>query len=65
VIQTTDTELQALAKAEDSARDGTTHVKVPREALRNLLRDHYTLWTIVRERRIVQVTTKEDQRSLT
>lgn len=46
-LQTTDAQLHALEQAEDKARDGTEFVKVPREALRNLLRDHIALNTEV------------------
>lgn len=42
-LSTTDTQLHALEQAEAKARDGTGTVKVPREALRNLLRDHIAL----------------------
>lgn len=44
-LQSTDTQLQQLAQAEDSARESSTTVKVDRAALRALLRDHYTLCT--------------------
>lgn len=43
-LLTTDTQLHKLATIEDGAREGTEIVKVPRDALRNLLRDHYTLY---------------------
>lgn len=44
-LQSTDTQLQQLAQAEDSARESSTTVRVDRAALRALLRDHYTLCT--------------------
>lgn len=50
-LQTTDSQLSELAEIDDKARDGTETLKVPREALRNLLRDHYTLYTIALGRR--------------
>lgn len=43
-LLTTDAQLKTLADIEDAARTGSTTVKVPREALRHLLRDHYTLY---------------------
>lgn len=42
-LLTTDAQLHALEQAEDKTRDGTEYVRVPREALRNLLRDHVSL----------------------
>lgn len=44
-LETTDTELHKLATIEDSTREGTEMVRVPRVALRNLLRDHHTLYS--------------------
>jgi len=44
-LQTTDSELHKLAEIDDTAREGTEFVRVPRAALRSLLRDHYTLCT--------------------
>lgn len=63
-ILTTDTMLHKLAAIDDGAREGSGTVKVPREALRNLLRDHYTLFTALRERKLLQVTAGPDQRSM-
>jgi hypothetical protein len=42
-LLTTDTQLHALEQIEDKAREGTDMVRVPRDALRNLLRDHIAL----------------------
>jgi hypothetical protein len=46
-LETTNNELHTLEQIEDGARASSTTVKVPREALRHLLRDHYTLNTEV------------------
>lgn len=46
-LQLTDAELHKLERLEDGARDSSATVKVPREALRHLLRDHITLNTEV------------------
>lgn len=43
VLQTTNSELHQLEQLEDGAR--STHVRVPREALRHLLLDHIALNT--------------------
>lgn len=62
ILLTTDSQLHKLAEIEDVARDGTEHVRVPREALRNLLRDHYTLCT---SRGVpLKFQPKQDQESL-
>lgn len=42
-LATTDTQLHELQTIEDGARASSSHVKVPREALKNLLLDHFTL----------------------
>jgi hypothetical protein len=63
-ILTTDSQLHELAMIDDTARESTEYVKVPRVALRNIVRDHTTLWTALRERKLVQITPTEDQRSL-
>lgn len=57
-LQSTDTQLQQLAQAEDRAR-GTT-VRVDCAALRALLRDHYTLCTA----RGIRFKPQADQESL-
>lgn len=44
-LLSTDTQLHALAEAEDKARESSSTVKVDRAALRALLHDHYTLCT--------------------
>jgi hypothetical protein len=62
-LQTTDTQLAALAEIEDSARKGTTTLKVDREALRALLRDHYTLYQAALRQRH-RFDHREDQESL-
>lgn len=64
MIQTSDSELHALAKADDVAREDTEFVRVPRQALRNLLRDHYSLLTALQERRLLQIVPTADQESL-
>lgn len=46
-VHTTDTQLHTLEQAEGKTREGTDMVRVPREALRNLLLDHVTLNTEV------------------
>jgi hypothetical protein len=62
-LQTSDSQLHRLAEIDDSARDGTEFVKVPRQALRHLLRDHTTLWTALRERKLLQIVAGPDQES--
>lgn len=42
-LATTDRQLAVLAELDDTARDNSATLKVPREALRNLLRDHYEM----------------------
>lgn len=43
-IKTTDTQLHDLDAIQNGARKGSDSVRVPIEALRNLLADHYTLY---------------------
>lgn len=49
-LRTTDRQLHELEQIEDKARAGSEMVRVPREALRNLLRDHIALNTAVSQR---------------
>jgi hypothetical protein len=63
-ILTTDSQLHELATIDDAARDSTEYVRVPRVALRNIVRDHTTMWTALKERKLLQITPTEDQRSL-
>lgn len=42
-LETTDKQLHDLQQLEEGARASSTTVKVPRETLRALLNDHYTL----------------------
>ena len=49
-LLTTDRQLHELEQIEDKARAGSEMVRVPREALRNLLRDHITLNSAVAQR---------------
>lgn len=42
-LRTTDTQLHDLKTTLDGVRDSSTTVKVDKEALRNLLNDHYEL----------------------
>lgn len=62
-LLTTDSQLHALADAEDRTRDSSSTVKVDRQALRNLLRDHYTLYTAALGQKH-RFAPGEDQRSL-
>ncbi len=62
-LQTTDTDLQVLRRAVDVARETRTEVIVNKEALRRLLNDHHTLWTVSRRKGNWQPG--EDQVSLT
>lgn len=63
-IATTDSQLHELERIVTIARDGTANVSVPKEALRRLLLDHYTLNQALRERKLLAVTAGADQRSL-
>jgi hypothetical protein len=49
-LATTDRQLHELEQIEDKARAGSEMVRVPRDALRNLLRDHITLNGVVAQR---------------
>jgi hypothetical protein len=62
-LLTTDTQLHTLAEIDDKAREGTEFIKVPREALRALLRDHYTLYTAALKQRH-RFDDRPDQESL-
>ena len=64
-LQTSDAELKALADLEDAARETSETLRVPRAALRHLLRDHYTLYGLAtgpvsRGGKAQPVTTKQD-----
>jgi hypothetical protein len=62
-LETTDTDLTALRQAVDARRrKGTTTVAVDAEALRRLLNDHHTLWTVARRRALWQPG--DDQESI-
>lgn len=63
-ILTNDRQLHELEQIEDKAREGTEMVRVPREALRHLLRDHVTLLSALRNRRLLQITLGPDMESL-
>lgn len=63
-IHTTDSELHDLWKVVHAARPSTANVTIPKEALRHLLTDHATLYTVLTERRQLHVTAGADQRSL-
>lgn len=65
MITTTDTDLHKLRRAVNVARPKTREITIDKEALRRLLNDHHTLYTALRDRRLLQVTPTEDQRSLT
>lgn len=50
-IETTDTDLARLRAAVGAKhRETTTTVEIDREALRRLLNDHHTLWTVSRRK---------------
>lgn len=63
-LETTDSQLHELASLDDGAREGTEFLRVPRAALRALLRDHYTLFTHATHRRGHVPEAGTDQRSL-
>lgn len=43
ILKTTDTQFHGLETAVETARANSATVRVAREALRNLIADHYTL----------------------
>jgi hypothetical protein len=65
MIETTDSELHALQTIRNARRrKGTTTLAVSAEALEHLLNDHHTLYTALRERKLLQITVGPDQESL-
>jgi hypothetical protein len=59
-----DTDLHDLQRLIHVAREGTKSISVPKEALRRLLLDHYTLYQALRDRKLLTVIADPDQRSL-
>lgn len=49
-LATTDAQLHALDTALDAVRESSTAVKVDKQALKNLLADHFALNKAVREK---------------
>lgn len=65
-ILTSDTGLASLwTIAQAKRRKGSNVLKVPADALEALLKDHHTLITALRSRKLLSVTLSPDQKSLT
>ncbi|SKA18098.1 hypothetical protein SAMN02745126_04022 [Enhydrobacter aerosaccus] len=63
-LLTTDTELSGLWATHHGKRASSTTVKVPADALEHLLKDHHTLLTALRDRKLLTITIGPDMESL-